>query len=296
MRKHNIDLAETSATTEKTDIKDMVERYAAHLRAKERAEETVKKYIRDIGDLSKFLGGKKITKEAALEWKSKLRETRAAVSVNSMLAAVNGFFEWCELDIKIKPYKIQRQTFLLEKKELCREEYERLLAAATAQKNERLFYVMETLCATGIRVGELSCITVEAAKAGQAEIVGKGKTRTAFIANDLREALLGYAKRQGIKSGHIFVTKSGKPLNRSNIWAEMKKLCKAARINPSKVFPHNLRALFSRVFYSANKDLAKLADMLGHSSVETTRLYIMESGAQHRKAVENLGLARMRYT
>ena len=275
--------------------KTKIARYTLHLHNEEHAESTVEKYVRDIRAFADFLDGKAVTKESAIEWKVKLKETRAASSVNSMLAAINSFFAYFKLDVKVKPYRIQRQTFLPDKKDLSKNEYERLLKAANSTKNERLFYIMQTICATGIRVSELKFITVEAVRDGQAVITNKGKTRTIFIPNELRKSLLHYAKKRSITSGHIFITKSGKPMSRSNIWAEMKKLCTTAEVEPTKVFPHNLRSLFSRVFYSIDKDLAKLADMLGHSSVNTTRIYIMESGAKHRRIVENLGLSRLRY-
>ena len=272
-----------------------IKQYTLHLHNEEHAESTVEKYVRDIRAFADFLDGKAVTKESAIEWKIRLKETHAASSVNSMLAAINSFFAYFKLDVKVKPYRIQRQTFLPDKKDLSKNEYERLLKAANSTKNERLFYIMQTICATGIRVSELKFITVESVRDGQAVITNKGKTRTIFIPNELRKSLLHYAKKRSITSGYIFITKSGKPMSRSNIWAEMKKLCTTAEVEPTKVFPHNLRSLFSRVFYSIDKDLAKLADMLGHSSVNTTRIYIMESGAKHRRIVENLGLSRLRY-
>ena len=273
-----------------------INEYKIYLVSEERADGTVEKYVRDIRAFAAYINGCAVTKEAAVEWKVRLKETHAATSINSMLAAVNGFFAYFKLGIKIKPYKIQRQTFLPEKKDLTIDEYERLLKAAHSTKNERLFYIIQTICATGIRVSELRYITVESVKEGQAVVTNKGKTRTVFIPDDLRKSLLQYAKSHGISSGHIFITKSGKPVSRSNIWAEMKKLCTVAEVNPKKVFPHNLRSLFSRVFYSIDKDIAKLADMLGHSSMNTTRTYIMDSGREHRRIIENLGLATLRYT
>ncbi|MDR1560572.1 MAG: tyrosine-type recombinase/integrase, partial [Clostridiales bacterium] len=201
------------------------------------------------------------------------------------------FFAFQGWDIKIKYLKIQRRTFLEREKELTKAEYERLLLAAKRGENERLNLAMRTICSTGIRVSELKSVTVEAVRAGEAFISNKGKTRIIFIPKKLKPLLLTYAKKRGIDSGCIFVTKSGRPLDRRSIWADMKKLCGSARVAPSKVFPHNLRHLFARVFYSVEKDIMRLADLLGHSDVKTTRIYIMESGAEHRKMVDALGLA-----
>jgi len=272
-----------------------INKYIIDLKDKENANSTIEKYVRDIQAFAKFLDGRMITKEIAIEWKVKLKETHAISSINSMIAAINSFCNFFDFNIKIKQYKIQRQTFLPDKKDLSKEEYERILKAANSTKNERLFYIIQTICATGIRVSELQYITVESVKAGQAIITNKGKTRTIFIPNDLRNALLQYAPKHKILSGFIFITKKGQCVNRSNIWAEMKKLCVIANVDPKKVFPHNLRSLFSRMFYSIDKDLAKLADMLGHSNVNTTRIYIMGNGSEHRKIIENLCLSKLKY-
>jgi site-specific recombinase XerD len=277
-------------TTEKID------EYTLNLRNDERADNTVEKYVRDVRAFAGFLSGKPVTKDAAIEWKVTLKQTHAVSSVNSMIAAVNSFFAFFGLGVKIKPYRVQRHTFLPDRKDLSKAEYERLMKTAKSRSNERLFYVIQTICATGIRVGELPYITVEAVRAGQAQITGKGKTRVVFVSEGLKKALLKYAKKRSIVSGCIFITKSGKPLNRSNIWTEMKKLCAVAEVEACKVFPHNLRGLFSRTFYAAERDIAKLADVLGHSNIDTTRIYIMESSAKHRRIIENLGLARLRYT
>lgn len=266
--------------------------YVVHLQSEERAISTIEKYIRDLRTFGNFLNGREAAIEFAIEWKNKLIETHKAESVNSMIAAINGFFEFFEFDIKIKQFKIQHKTFLSVEKELTKEEYERLLDTAKRQGNERLLNVMQTICSTGIRVSELQFITVEAVRKGRAEVKNKGKVRTIFIPGDLRKNLLSYAQKCGIKSGAIFVTKSGKPLNRSNIWAEMKKLCKAANVGVEKVFPHNLRRIFSQVFYRIEKDIAKLADVLGHSNINTTRIYLKGSGAEHLKIINSLGLVK----
>ena len=272
-----------------------IRQYALALADEEKASSTIEKYVRDIRAFGAHLGGRPITKQAAVEWKALLRESHAAASVNSMLAAVNGFCAHFGAGVEVKPYRLQRETFLPERKCLTAEEYERLLEAARSAGDERLFYIMETLCATGIRVGELEHITVAAARAGAAAITSKGKTRTVFLPESLRRALLGYAGRRGISSGRIFVTRSGRAVSRSSIWSGMKRLCESAGVDAAKAFPHNLRGLFSRTFYSASQDMAKLADMLGHSSMDTTRIYVRESEAKHRHIVEKLELSRMKY-
>jgi site-specific recombinase XerD len=267
-----------------------IARYLAHLAEEERAASTIGKYGRALRAFAARTGGAAVTKEAAIAYKRELAEKRAAVSVNAHLAALNGFFAFTERDIRIKPLRIQRRTFLAEERELTRNEYKRLLEAAKRKDNERLHLLMQTICATGIRVSELRFITVEAARSGGAEVANKGKTRLVFLPRKLQLALLSYTKKRGIRSGSVFVTKNGEPLDRSNIWAEMKKLCESARVHPSKVFPHNLRHLFARVFYDADKDIMRLADLLGHSDVNTTRIYVTESGGEHRRRLDRMGL------
>ena len=269
--------------------------YVAHLKSEERAATTVEKYIRDIRAFADFLNGTGIKKEAAILWKDKLKATHEATSVNSMITVVNGFFTFLGLDIKVKLLKIQRKTFLSSAKELTRHEYERLLVAAKSKNNERLYHIMQTICSTGIRVSELRFITVEAVHNGQAEVTNKNKTRTVFIPSSLKTVILRYAKQSGIITGLIFVTKNGKPIDRSNIWTDMRKLCESANVEPSKVYPHNLRHLFARTFYAKEKDIMKLADSLGHSDVNTTRIYVMGTGAEHRRIIESLGLVKLKY-
>lgn len=216
------------------------------------------------------------------------------MTVNAMLVAINGFFSFFELGIKVKPLKIQRTTFLTEEKELTFKEYIRLLKAAYA-RNERIAHIMQTICATGIRVSELKFITADAVRSGQAKVRNKGKIRTVFIPNDLKILLLQYAEKHGIQSGSIFITKTGRPLDRSNIWTAMKNLCAAAGVDESKVFPHNLRRLFARTFYAKDRDIMKLSDMLGHSDVATTKIYVMDTGSEHRRIINSLGLVIMPY-
>lgn len=232
-------------------------------------------------------------KSVVLEYKQYLIENYAPVSVNSMLSSVNSFFEYMSWhDCKVKTLKIQRQIFADTGKELTKLEYEKLLKAAQSRNNERLYLLMQTICSTGIRVSELKYITVEAVANRQALINCKGKMRVVFLPKQLCKILKDYIKLKGIKSGCVFVTKSGKPLSRSNIWADMKKLCECAGVSKDKVYPHNLRHLFARTYYTLQKDIVRLADILGHSSVNTTRIYTMETGEVHRKQIQNLGLLR----
>ena len=232
-----------------------------------------------------------ITKEIVIAYKNHLQENYAVRSVNSMLASINSLFAFLNwFDLRVKSLKLQQKVFCSEEKELTRAEYKRLCQAAKQKKNERLNLIIQTICATGIRVSELQYITVEAAKCGEAIVNCKAKTRSAFIVKELKQKLLRYVAEQGIKSGVIFVTKNGKPINRTNIWREMKALCKDANVNPQKVFPHNLRHLFARTFYGIEKDIAKLADILGHSSINTTRIYIISTGTEHRRRMENMHL------
>lgn len=266
--------------------------YVAFLRREEHSDSTVEKYERSLNSFFQWLPGEKaVTKELVHSWKINLLETGYAVSsVNAMLVAVNGFlaFIGCQ-NCRVKTLRQQRRIFADKSRELSRSEYTRLVAAAQARGDEQLMMVMETICATGIRVSELQHITVEAVRQGQAEVRCKGKHRVIFLPAKLQKLLLRYAKNRGL-SGAVFVTRSGRPLDRSNIWHKMKGLCAAAKVDPNKVFPHNLRHLFARTFYGLEKDIAKLADLLGHASIETTRIYIMESGITHRRCMQRMGL------
>lgn len=211
--------------------------------------------------------------------------------VNGRLVAANGFFSFFgRYDLRMKLLRIQKEIFAKEEKELTKGEYIRLVQAAERKGNMRLSLVIQTICATGIRVSELQYITVESLKKGRTEVNCKGKRRVIFLPMDLLRKLKNYAKEKGISTGVIFCTRTGCPLNRCNIWSDMKKLCRDAQVNPQKVFPHNLRHLFARTFYSLEKDIAKLADLLGHSNIETTRIYIMESGREHQEKLEKMRL------
>ncbi len=256
----------------------------------EKSVATQEKYLRDVRAFGVYAAGGEITKELVISWKKHLVEQGYAVrSINSMLASVNSLLDFLGLPgCKVKNIRIQQQTYCAEDKELTKAEYLRLLEAS--KKNEQLNLVIQTICGTGIRVSELRYFTVEAVKHGEVTVECKSKTRTILVPGKLKNILLNYAKRHSITAGAIFITRTGKPLNRSDIWAAMKKLCESAGVKPSKVFPHNLRKLFARTFYSIEKDIAKLADILGHSSINTTRIYIMTTGIEHRRKIERLGL------
>ena len=271
--------------------KEIISDFKEHLILEERSTATVEKYIRDVKAFLAFVNGAEVTKEVVIEYKKHLQETYAVRSVNSMLASINSLFVFLGWhDFKVKSIKLQQQIYCPEEKELTKAEYTRLCRAAKHKHNERLNLILQTICGTGIRVSELQYITVEAVKQGEATVSCKAKTRSVFIVKELQKKLLRYAAEQGIKSGMIFVTRTGKPVSRTNIWREMKALCNEAGVNPKKVFPHNLRHLFARVFYGIEKDIAKLADILGHSSINTTRIYIISTGTEHRRRMENMRL------
>lgn len=271
--------------------KAAVTTYLQFLKIQEKSKGTLEKYQRELLDLAKYLAGKKVTREDLVVWKEELEKRYSPAGVNGRLVAANGFFSFFgRYDLRLKLLKIQKEIFMREEKELTRAEYGRLVRTAERKGKERLSLLIQTICATGIRVSELEFITVEAVKRGRAEVNCKGKRRVIFLPARLQKKLKAYAAKKGISEGVIFAAKSGRPLHRGNIWAEMKKLCKDAEVSPEKVFPHNLRHLFARIFYSLDKDIAKLADMLGHSNSETTRIYIMESGRIHRQKLERMRL------
>ena len=269
----------------------LIQTYAAHLREQERSSATIEKYVHDLTALSVFLAGQAMTKGLLLEWKEILIGQYAPASVNNKLAAVNGFLSFCGLsDLRLRKLKIQKALFLSEDKELTKAEYVRLVRAAERAENERLSLVIQTICATGIRVSELRFITAEAVQCGRAEVSNKGKRRVIFLPDKLRKLLKTYLQKQKITAGAVFVSRNGKPLNRSNIWRDMKSLCASAGVEPGKVFPHNLRHLFARTYYALERDLSRLADLLGHTNVTTTRIYTAESGAVHARQIGRLGL------
>ena len=257
----------------------------------ERSTATIEKYLRDLHAFRVFAGGAVICKQLVVQYKQHLIEHYAPASVNSMLAAVNRFFKEMEwYDCIVKPLKIQRQSFRSEDRELTKAEYLRLLSAANSLKKQRLLLLMQTLCSTGIRISELRFITVEAAHSGSATVSLKGKTRRVLIPKALRKALRQYARAQGISSGPIFISSKGNPLDRSNVLHEMKALCTTAKVQRRKVFPHNLRHLFACLYYKAEKDLSHLADILGHASINTTRIYTCTSSDMQIRQIERLGL------
>ena len=269
----------------------MIAEFKEHLILEERSEITVEKYIRDVKAFAKYAQNNAVTKETVIAYKKHLQENYAVRSVNSMLASINSLFAFLGWhDLKVKSLKLQQQVFCPEEKELTKAEYARLCRAAERKHNERLNLILQTICGTGIRVSELQYITVEAVKQGETVVNCKAKTRSVFIVKELKQKLLRYAAEQGIKSSMIFVTRTGKPISRTNIWREMKALCEEANVNPQKVFPHNLRHLFARVFYGIEKDISKLAYILGHSSINTTRIYIISTGTGHRHRMENMRL------
>lgn len=267
--------------------------YKTYLVDEEKAAATIEKYLHDVSELKIWLGERELCKSAVLEYKSYLCDRFAPASVNAALSSLNSFFNFMEwYDLRVKNLKIQKQIFASADKELTKAEYERLLQAAKQKKNERLYLLMQTICSTGIRVSEVRYITVQAVNRGVADINCKGKRRQVFLPRQLCVMLRQYIKAQKIKSGAVFITKNGTPLDRSNIWSDMKKLCRAANVSEKKVFPHNLRHLFARTYYSLQKDIVRLADILGHSNVNTTRIYTMETGEIHCKQIQRLGLLR----
>ncbi len=271
--------------------KDIMRQYELQMREDEKSEATVQKYLHDVRCFFDFAGKRTVDKQLILDYKFKLKKVFALSSANSMLAALNSFLRFARREeLCVKQFKIQKKAFCSEDKELTKAEYFSLVHAAQQKKNNRLSLVIQTICGTGIRVSELEFITVEAVKCGEAVVSCKGKSRTVFIVSALRKNLERYANAHGIKSGKIFVTRTGRAIDRSNIWHDMKMLCKEAGVNPSKVFPHNLRHLFARTFYGIEKDIAKLADILGHSNINTTRIYIVSTGAEHRRRIENMHL------
>lgn len=271
-----------------------IDQYKQHLIREEKSPGTIEKYLRDVTSFSRWLSGRPITRELASAWKGHLsKQGYAPRTINSMVSALNGFFRlmgWDSLCVKF--LKIQRQVFRDASKELSRAEYQKLVDTAFQRADKRLAMAVETIGGTGIRVSELMYITVEAVQTGFATVSLKGKVRIILLPRKLRRKLMNYAKKQQITSGEIFVTRNGTSLSRHQIWAELKALGKQAGVEASKIFPHNLRHLFAKVFYQVSGDLVKLADVLGHSSMETTRIYLMSTGAEHMQQLEGLGLVR----
>lgn len=270
---------------------NLIKNFREYLLNEEKAVATIEKYIRDITAFAAWICDRELNKELVMEYKHHIVSSYAPASVNSMLSSINSFFvynEWYEL--RVKALKIQKQIFADKEKALTKKEYRRLLETAKKKNNEQLCLVMQTICSCGLRVSELSAVTVEAIRAKKATINCKGKMRIVMLPDDLCRRLVRYIYENKIKSGAVFVTRNGRPLDRCNIWRMMKKLCTDAGVSSDKVYPHNLRHLFARTFYGIEKDIVKLADILGHSSVNTTRIYTMETYEQHRKLIQKLGL------
>lgn len=272
---------------------EIIKAFKLYLYEEERSKNTIEKYMRDVRAFFKFAGNRNLQKSDVLEYKKQLCEKYLPSSVNSVLSSLNALFMFMKwFDLKVKTLKIQKRIFADKSKELTKTEYEKLLSAAKAKNNERLYYLMQTIASTGLRVSEIKYVTTEAVNSGQAVINNKGKIRLVFLPEALCKMLKGYIKSQKIKSGPVFVSKTGKPLDRHTIWKLLKNLCEIAGVSKDKVFPHNFRHLFAWTFYSLQKDIVRLADILGHSSIETTRIYTMESGTEHRKQLQKLGLLR----
>ena len=269
----------------------MIDSFSSWMLERERAAATVEKYLREIKQLEAFLDGRAVSKTLLLEYRELMRARFKAVTVNAKLSALNAFLDCMGLaQYKLRFLRVQRKAFVEESRELTQEEYRRLLKAAKEAGNERLYHLMITVCGTGIRISELKFITVEAVKRGRAEISLKGKNRTVLLQKQLCSRLLAYASVNSIVQGVIFRTGSGQPLDRSNACHDMKKLCAAAGVQPDKVFPHNLRHLFARSFYAVEKNLAHLADILGHSSIETTRIYVAASASFYERTLHRMKL------
>ena len=269
--------------------------FTKYLANEEKSNSTIEGYKRNVRRFIEFVGIGKIDKNTVLEYKSRLIKEYKTATINAALSAINSFFDFLGyLQLKVKTIKVQKEIFYSEDKELTKTDYEKLLWAAMQKKHKRIYYVMQTIAATGIRVSELKFITLEAIEKKYAEVRCKGKNRIVILPDDLCELLKEYVRENRVKSGSVFVTRTGKPLDRTAVWREMCDLCKTAGVKKSKVFPHNLRHLFARTYYSHEKDIVRLADILGHSNVNTTRIYTMESGTVHRRQIQMLGLVLKR--
>ncbi len=270
---------------------ESINEYRTYLYENEKSDATVTKYMASITGLSSYLNGKDVTKQEILAYRDHLLHTGTPQTVNGAVSAINGYLTLCGLDsMRVRFLKIQRKPFAEEKREISMAEYRRLLQAAKEQDNQRLWLLIQTLAGTGIRISEHSAITVEAVRAGRAQIRLKGKCRVVLIPEELRRHLQAYIREKGITEGPVFCTRNGRPLDRSNAWREMKRLCRAAGVDSDKVFPHNFRHLFARQFYDQDRDLARLADVMGHSRIETTRLYVAVSASEHEKVLNRMGM------
>ena len=275
----------------RTITRGLIKQFENFLKEDEKSEATIRKYLHDIETFAEYIQGNTVDKSIVLAYKNELKEKYAISSTNSMLAAVNSYLKFVGMEnCCVKYFKVQKDAYCSDQDELTHEEYALMLKTALETGNRRLYLIMQTICATGIRVSELEYITVQAIYSGEAVVDCKGKIRRIFIVPELCDKLIEYTEEHQIRSGPVFTTRSGKPLNRCNIWREMKFVCNLAGIPESKVYPHNLRHLFARTFYNLEKDIVKLADVLGHANINTTRIYIMTTGEEHRKKMEQLNL------
>ncbi len=278
---------------ERNDMKNVVKRFEQYLMEEEKSKGTIENYIRSVHMFIKWIGVKEhISRQAVIEWKNYLQtKGYCTVTVNAKIAALNQFLSFMgRNDCRVKLLKVQHRVFRDHSKELNKNEYKKLIDTAESKAKHRLSLLIQTICATGIRVSEVKYITVAAAQAGKTEIILKGKVRTILLPGKLCRKLIQYAKKQKIASGEIFITRSGIGLSRKQIWSEMKTLCVQAGIEATKVFPHNLRHLFARCYYQVCHDIVKLADILGHSHIETTRIYLLSTGTEHQYHLERLRL------
>lgn len=265
--------------------------FRQYLTSEEKSAATIEKYVRDVTAFMSYAENREVSKNLTISYKHQIAENYAVRSVNSMLSSINSFFEFMEwYNCKVKTIKLQQEIYRSEERELTEEEYIQLVKVAEKSGDKQLSLILQTICSSGIRISELSFITIKAAKQGETVVKCKGKTRKIFLLPQLCKKLMIYAEKARVNHGAIFLGKNGKPIHRTTVWRKMKTLCKTANINPSKVFPHNLRHLFARVFYKIEKDIAKLADILGHSNINTTRIYIMSTGNEHKKRIEQMHL------
>ena len=275
----------------KSELKMMIRRFEIVLKEEERSQGTIEKYVRDVEQFVEWLDEKPLTKINVFLWKEDLVSMYQPITVNGKVAALNRFLEIVgKREFKVKSLKVQRRVFRDAKKELTKGEYEKLVGEAIRSGLERLALLMETICATGIRVSELQYVTMKAVRDGKAEINMKGKVRVILLPGKLCRKLMKYGKKHHIREGQIFITRNGTAMSRKQIWTEMKRLCTAVGVEATKVFPHNLRHLFARCFYKVCHDVVRLADVLGHSSINTTRIYLISSGLEHARTLEQLEL------
>jgi site-specific recombinase XerD len=271
----------------------LLEKYRVSLYEDEKSRATIEKYLRDVRKLAAYADGREITKSLMISFKEKLYHVDhyKISSVNSFLETVNRFLEYAGwYGERVKPYRVQPESFCPEERHLSRDEYKRLLAEARRQKKKRLFLMLETMASTGMRVSELKCVDAAGVRAGMVEVQNKGKIRKVLLTRKMQRQLLAYIREEKLGEGMVFRTRRGNAVDRSSVWKEMKKLCEGAGIEESKVFPHNLRKLFASCLYRVQGDIARVADFLGHSSMETTRRYLRKTSKEYGKVLERMNL------